>query len=653
MAKNKKNSEQDSWIWKKTKDTFVNPYNFVSLDKKCNREHPNHSVKEIFEQKDLLTGWIECVMTSKTPLFVPHSANSDAFLTFLKRTSNNEVIKSYDFFSYDTVDGDRSEQYSEPKIPGSEIRGVIRSAFEAVTASCMSCIDDEGEGDEIKGVLYKRTSEIGQLGRLVYNEEKEKWEIQPCTRAKISIKTCEEKRVYDWDEGEEVSITLNKNQPITEIQRGSKGNMKQGYLHIGEKGENKRYESVFILKEREKPLFIDQDSVDRLKLNIGLYQDLTVNIHKKDGKHNGYPKYSIDHKGTLVYYKERKGIYYLSPAAISREVFHNRLKSLLKDFAPCGDIDKLCPACALFGMMSKKKSLASRLRFTDAWIANGSKKRALKDYYDPAVILPELSSPKPSATEFYLQKPDGADLWNYDYAGEWKEEKSRSIFNDISAYTPQIRGRKFYWHHKIDKAPKEKKGLESVRNVCVRPLQKEISFTFKIYFDSISENELKNLCYVLSPSENRCHKLGMGKPLGLGSIKIDAPKIKVRKLSLQKGKIEHAIEEFSVPNFPSETEKIAEMLGCSPNVLEKFLMMTDWEKAPQKISYPQATNHKEREPAKTGTHLWFVGNKQIPPGTGVSPVIHATLPEIKDEVEERSEKLVKYKKIKKESSGKD
>ena len=71
-----------------------------------------------------------------------HNVDSD---TAFSASDQTEDHKSYDFFSYCTLDSaERYEKiYHEPVIPGSEIRGVIRSVYEVLTDSCMGVLNRE------------------------------------------------------------------------------------------------------------------------------------------------------------------------------------------------------------------------------------------------------------------------------------------------------------------------------------------------------------------------------------------------------------------------------------------------------------------------------------------------------------------------------
>ena len=90
---------------------FINPYNFVRTTESVDRRPV---------EKGELSGYVTCTVTVKDMLALPDIAQDP-----------DEDSQEYDFFS---VDG-------KPLIPGSEIRGCIRSAFEAVTKSCYSVIN--------------------------------------------------------------------------------------------------------------------------------------------------------------------------------------------------------------------------------------------------------------------------------------------------------------------------------------------------------------------------------------------------------------------------------------------------------------------------------------------------------------------------------
>lgn len=66
--------------------------------------------------------------------------------------------------------------------------------------------------------------------------------------------------------------------------------------------------------------------------------------------------------------------------------------------------------------------------------------------------------------------------------------------------------------------------LNSTQHTRIEPVKANKSFTFRIYFENLSNVELGALLWALEPQgdtqKKYRHKLGMGKPLGMGSIEL-------------------------------------------------------------------------------------------------------------------------------------
>lgn len=643
-------------------ESFVNPYHFVPLGKECDRKNDYKAIKE---QNGLLTGWIECELETKSPVFIPNSSNDDVFQT----RAGNDKVKSYDFFSREDLSGRfNPPPPSRPVIPGSELRGVFRSAFEAVTNSCMSTTDDES-------FLFKRTTIPGHPG-IVKRSDDGKWYLQPCQeRIGVAAWNKYRKQPNQWDKNDFSNDIDNASEGMavlfdrsTKKYKNSRGDevffvatsfgsgATEGFLHKGESIFNKHHESIFVPDTSKTKILLTDRDLKNLIHNYGLYADEKVNQSLAAKRHTGYKEFlSITEKKNaddlepndlnkaLVYYKQMGAFLYLCPAAIGREVFHKRLKDLIGTFAPCETSDRLCPACALFGFVAGKESVAGRVRFGDAELSQPEKdpKRLFLD----AMVLPELASPKPSATEFYLERPpEKTDLWNYDYAGTWN---GKSLV-PLQKYSARIRGRKFYWHggrvRNLENAPDTIRDEKiSKRHVKVRPLRKGVSFRFKVYFDEITETELKKLLWVLSlgNSSEHGHKIGMGKSVGLGSVAVKTNDVIVRTVRISEdGDIEYKtcsrkdLAVFPTLSGKSDTERAKEaksLLGGDLECIEAFLRITkltnDFEDV---IDYPRLDSRSSGLPNKHAAFHWFVGNKQIQGtgGIGVKPVIDQVLPNI-------------------------
>lgn len=184
----------------------------------------------------------------------------------------------------------------------------------------------------------------------------------------------------------------------------------------------------------------------------------------------------------------------LSCIGLSAELFDrgsvspNYRESISSDFLTCKESSKLCPACRIFGMVSNKSHFLGKVSFSDAHTEPGKFKTGAP------IILKPLMEPKPRHTPFY--RPNG-----------------------------QVVGRKFYFHH--HGAPKTTNRATEYTKTVV-PLEGGVDehgnprtvFEFDVSFANLTDKEYSLLLFALVLTEDMCHKIGGGKPLGLGTVKI-------------------------------------------------------------------------------------------------------------------------------------
>jgi CRISPR-associated protein (TIGR03986 family) len=624
--------------WQPGREGFVNPYNFVGLYGECQRQN----METVWNEKGRLTGYIECSITSQTPVFIPNSSYSYAF------TKQASSCKSYDFFSYEEIkqESDRNRPAPCPVIPGTELRGVIRSAYEAVSRSCMSTTSEET-------VPYKRTPLPGQPA--ILKLENGCWRLYQADRVMLKTRSCvadpelgpQGVDISQYREGELVHVKLSTvpykgrqfmPRTVVQIDRKAFPGSIQGFIHKGEPFPRKHHESVFIPREKSVLTVaadsqVGKDLIWRLNQVVTLYRDEGVNINRKQmgpNRHSGYEEFALQETGTLVYYTTYNNTYYLSPSCISKEVFNTNIVELAKSqggYEPCVQLDKLCPACRLFGMVKDKQALGSRLRFTDAYLKDESVN--LETLYESLVVLDEQSAPKLSATEFYLAaKPgDRPDLWNYDYAGVWRGSR----LEVIAGYRAQLRGRKFYWHSSTPKwqtlGPQSSEALERgdfKRRTVIRPLKKGVEFGFRVFFDGITVQELHELVWILNigdKEEQRCHKIGRGKPLGLGSVKIQTENILLRTFEVDEQSV-----RYKVTPYEMSAEELEKTFDKDRKEVQELLRITDFANMPKHVAYPRAIDER----GKSAIYLWFIANRQLQQGSAQKPVINYVLPSILD-----------------------
>ena len=159
----------------KDNSRFVNPYNFISLPEK--KAHA-------YTDKDKHYGVIHYSITTKTPLFIPNSSKDNAFAC--KETDH----KSYDFFSYTDLSNEKnvSGKYYEPVVPGSEMRGLVRSIYETLTDSCMGVLNDD--------YPIKRISVAFNPGLLHFEEDHSLSLVEAAT-IQVDADQCDKKGIKD------------------------------------------------------------------------------------------------------------------------------------------------------------------------------------------------------------------------------------------------------------------------------------------------------------------------------------------------------------------------------------------------------------------------------------------------------------------------
>ncbi|OAT86756.1 CRISPR-associated RAMP family protein [Desulfotomaculum copahuensis] len=128
-----------------------------------------------------------------------------------------------------------------------------------------------------------------------------------------------------------------------------------------------------------------------------------------------------------------------------------------------------------------------------------------------------LSSPKPTAFQHYLTQSE-------------PDNPSRLCHYASPLHATVIRGHKLYWHKgcvnlkDIVESDKEKMKRFFKQYTRIIPVKPGVKFTFRIYFENLKDEELGALLWVLMlPGKKGIgyrHKLGMGKPLGMGTVKI-------------------------------------------------------------------------------------------------------------------------------------
>ena len=592
----------------------MNPYNFVSINRKKIKQE---NVNEKYKDKEVLhTGYLDCVLVTKTPLAIPD----------LPEYIENGEEDMHDFFS---IGNKKGKKYA---IPGSSLRGMLRSVYETVTDSCLSTMKPEthlftrvgAEGTETfePGILKEEDGEWKLYSAKIYKipdksnvkkvkEIKSQMKLLYRTEIKNGVRYIISDDNTQFHMGDAVNFETKtikiknkkgEEKPRTYVSKLFHVDESEQYVYVGEVFSNKKFESVFEIEElKEKEVSglrknAVKNAMKLLEETLNVYRNKAINKMHPDN-HTGYADYKYakeKNKVIPIWYKvdEKTKRVKLSMACIGRIGYYNTLDDLVKKKVPCQNRAKLCSACSLFGMAGEEAT-GGRIRITDAR-AEGEIK------WCKNVKLKTLATPRYSYWPFYAKTNSSKYPSNYENP------------------EVEIRGRKYYWH--IPEAAHNSQIYEDLR--LEEDINKKMQsgyfnladtgseFRFKVYYDQITTEQLDELKWTLCLGENQlesnlCHKLGRGKPLGLGSVKICVLSQTERKL---------------YPEYHLETEEDAERLAGKlykeGKEVDELKYISDFNNMENKtVEYPsilpskKLQNKNKLKKNDLASHHWFSENK--------------------------------------------
>lgn len=545
---------------KSAKRTAHAPYNFVPL--------PEQVVKAVDDPAELpdqdryyperCTGQIHCTLTTESPLFIRAALTWKEFEDSQNteeqaKKSFRDRVKNKPEFFYDPATGN-------PLIPGSSLRGMLRALVEIVSYSKVQWATDQqryffravaAPKSDPLALPYREALGKVQAGYVV--QDGPNWYVLPAyTLAGNSFLSVRETAIPpsvlprkqrfsspDYKPGYyDLSFTTRPAKRgglmVGDVADPGTKDYYPGVLvctgNMGETAETtdgkvksprRRHHIVLMPRPLEKKnlIRIDPDAV------VDYRQGLTDFVREHYDEQNGclrpgYPIfYMIDPADGVI----RDFGHTPNFRIAYRRPFGARASSPL-DFVPKElrreeDIDL---AEAIFGYTKstgegKARAYAGRVFIEDARLT-GDPKQAREE----RVVVPRiLGTPKPTTFQHYLVQPepdDSAKLRHY------------------ASQTPDqtvIRGHKLYWHQgnipleqieeSKDKLPKdEKEEIKETQHTQMQPVKPKVEFKFTIRFENLSDIELGALLWALRLAGDKDHrlKLGMGKPYGMGAVRI-------------------------------------------------------------------------------------------------------------------------------------
>lgn len=562
----------------KVNDQYVGtaPYNFISLNEQVisisSEELPDRSLW----YDDRKSGVINCTLCTESPVFVAGSQEG-----------------STEFFHH----GDPER----PVIPGSSLRGMLRTIVEIISFSKLQPITDkklffrdirdQQYQPRFVGRIGYSTASTGTLpsGTPIYGVNVKAGILHHNTRDGYSLEQCEMARVWRKDLQKDLSlpdygpkalfvrhgnrvfpnpmyqglsITVDVDpvadhpfpaQPrrhpnlylrfrkVTGVSSSpSTRKSVDGRLVITGDMQNKKMEFVFLPTGTFHPdpgghlydiveRFESHDQITEWQEKAFPKDQPARNSRRMDGAlYDGEPVFYLEDDATgELEFIGRAQLFRLPfgyPPSELRYPDHKDAAGL--DFAEVlfGFVDK-----PIAGQSDKKWTAASRVSVTDAKLTSKLEESVWLDPEHPAFHTHILSSPKPSAYAHYLVQPD-------------PNSSQRFTLSNHRQADAVIRGHKLYWHQtKTDGDNSVPLGVQELRtqpnpnnpeqHPQIKPIRSGLEFAFQVHFENLTKAELGALLWAieLPGSEHSMyrHKLGMGKPLGMGSIKLSAQSLEI------------------------------------------------------------------------------------------------------------------------------
>lgn len=507
------------------------PYNFVPLPEEILTVEPPPTHDRY--HKDLLSGRLECTLTTLSPLFVRAAQTLDQFRADPPKPPEDHFY---------------GETESDLRIPGSSLRGMLRTLVEIVSQSRIKPVTDyqlfyrtfDGSsiGDHYAEKMVGRRREDGtsakaQAGYMEWH--KGEMVIRPALRlplgadqtgqfyqVQINLARNKVRNYSNWIRKEiYFQPPADPEADVTQIEDtgaipSGTGWQKGWLVASGLVGPRKKRQWIINPPDTDDSKLIDISDED-----IELYRGHVVNqggITKKNKCLSVLPENGSSESIPCFYHQwvdvDGQDRVAFGHTAMFRMPYIYSPREMLPDYED--DQTQYDLAEAVFGFVDQRQEghrddLAGRIFISDA-IFQGDPEEALMDPFE--ISDQALSSPKPTAVQHYLTQdiPDSVKtLRHYD---DRKDETT-------------LRGHKNYWHYgketEVSNKLQESEPRERHSGNRFRPVRAGQTFSFSIHFENLRSEELGAILWVLDicKAPEYSLKLGMGKPYGMGSVRLN------------------------------------------------------------------------------------------------------------------------------------
>lgn len=558
------------------------PYNFVSLPEQVIpaeffEPDSGKDMKDLYKQHVLTngknSGYIDIDILTQTPLFI----------------GGNVVTKN-------------GEEYQEffggndnPIIPGSSLKSMIKQILKIITASGFKAYNSEsGVGDfENRRLFYREVGNIKsdyQSKMIESCRVNGKWTSKTKAKAGFIMKTVNHE--FYVVNSDFKPLEYEKYPHLKHKNGNASIDWEDSYvdIHTGEMGTKKSFVRIFKPRDFANGRILISEEVinnynfdsDRNTINLLEIDNDKVDKNCKSGSvAKSYTGCSDITYVVPCFYKIENGkVQHFGHGRFYRIPYDksigNHLPAALELQKDVVDLTE--------SILGRSRDWAGRVSFSEAHLCNEPK------WCECSKPQP-LMGPKPTSYQFYLNQTSKADTCE-----NWNNDKAT------------IRGYKLYWHQSTKKAnswknPSIKEGDKLSK--YIQPIDSGMNFKSRIYFNNLSDIELGALLLTLNldqldaeadEKKSFSYKLGKGKSIGLGSIKLNSSlhildrEKRYNTLfdnnTWQLGKIDISKDTFINAFLKYRNDSLGGKLLDHNKMLEELLTMMDWNlaKGTSKIS---------------------------------------------------------------------
>jgi len=547
------------------------PYNFVPLPETLAPAPaglPDHDGYG----EGLLTGRIECELETCSPIYIRGTLTPSDFREFGEKGPDELKVDQKErrapFFSTEEA---KPNVLPKPSIPGSSLRGMVRNLVEIAGFGRMRWVGKEPTftfravaapatdplRDPYRQVIGPFSRNV-RAGYLVLRGDD--WWIQPALTPRQmgwpgddAFLKVKERNINGRDLPKYIRLDDPHYRPQIhpvrfEVRRSERGGFPVVSQIAARKGSNLQYEGYLVcsgnMKEAAKEkqnrpsprrshtlVLMPDEKARALRIREQTVKDylagLTPYQREKLTDWSGANCARMGCLGDLkpvFYVTEGNEVAYFGHSPnfrIPARLFGSDRAATPPDFVPDALRKGTDPdlADAVFGWVEEQDGptaqRASRVSFGDARLIGNPDSVCLTE---EAIIPRTLSGPKATTFQHYLVQDRNA--------GHDPDRKETLAHYGSSPRDTQLRGHKLYWHRgespDIEASAKERQHEKQLTRV--RPLKPGVRFEFTLHFENLRPEELGALWWALAlpgePGKDYRHKLGMGKPLGMGAVKL-------------------------------------------------------------------------------------------------------------------------------------